>query len=281
MFRKYSNPFLAVTGLIIYFLLCPSALAGLPKNNPIPGGVAVVTLPAIAGGRPVVRFGDKKVYAELENARWTAVIGLPQDILPGKYILTMDTELGSFSKKSFRIEPVPPSQTQRTVNLPEKLYALQFDAMISNSHKSIRNSDQDFDDPLEPNFVFHQIVGAGSYLPYGWLVKQQKLVRIINHPWITYITQADEIVRSPATAIVEQIYLSDSSGLSVILNHGKGMKSIISHLNDTILKPGEPVKTGEIVGAAKTIEDLAIGRVDWQLILNGNLIDPLQFSPPP
>jgi len=240
-----------------------------------------VNLPGPSDEKPFVRFGDKEVYVTLKKARWVAIVGLPLNILPGKYILTIDTETRDFSKKSFRIEPLPPSQVQRTANLPEYLFSLDFSPEHSRSNNGIINSTTELDDPLEPEFVFNQIVGAGSFLPYGFLLKHQKSTTVIDHPWITYITGEDEIVRAPAAAIVERIYLSESSGLTVVLNHGSGMISIISYLHDTILKPGETLNTGDIVGATQTIHKLSVGRVDWQLVLNGHFIDPLQFSPSP
>lgn len=278
-YKRKKYPVLAVFGFIAYFALSHVSLAGLPDNNPVPGGVAVVTLPGLAAEKPVVRFGDKEIYVTLKNVHWVAVVGLPLGIPPGKYILTIDTEFGDFSKKSFHIEPLPPSKTQRTVTLPENLNSLDFSPENSKSYNDIVDNEAGLDSPLEPQFSFDQIVSAGSYLPYGFLLKQQNPVSVIDHPSITYITREDEIVSAPAAAIVEQIYLSETSGLTVVLNHGDGLKSIISYLHDTILKPGESINTGDIVGAAKTLEGLSLGRVDWHLMLNGYHIDPLQFSP--
>ena len=276
-FRKIAV--LTAFGVLVFSFLCTSGIAGLPQNNPIPGGVAVVSLPGVAGEKPAVRFGDKEIYVVLKNVHWVAVVGLPLDILPGKYILTIDTESGDFSKKSFRIEPLPPSKVQRTITLPENLNSLEFSPEKFRHDINIITSESESDTPLEPKFSFEQIVSAGSYLPYGFLLKQQNPVSVITHPSITYITREDEIVSAPAAAIVEQIYLSESSGLTVVLNHGSGLKSVISYLHDTILKPGEAIDTGDIVGATKTLDGLSIGRVDWHLMLNGYHIDPLQFSP--
>jgi hypothetical protein len=278
-YRRQGYPVLGVFWLIAYFALSDVSLAGLPDNNPVPGGVAVVTLPGLSDEKPDVRFGDKQVYVTLKNLHWVAVVGLPLDILPGKYILMIDTDFGDFSKKRFRIEPLPPSKTLRTVMLPENLNSLEFSPDNSATYVDIVKNETELDSPLEPDFIFDQIVSAGSYLPYGFLFKQQNPVDVIKHPSITYITREDEIVSAPAAAVVEQIYLSETSGLTVVLNHGDGLKSIISYLHDTILKPGESINSGDIVGAAKTVEGLSSGRVDWHLMLNGFYIDPLQFSP--
>jgi hypothetical protein len=237
-YKRQRPAIFAVFGFIAFFVLVDVSVAGLPENNPVPGGVAVVTLPGIAGEKPIVRFGDKQIYVTLKNVHWVAVVGLPLDILPGKYILTIDTKSGDFSKKRFRIEPLPPSKTKRTVMVPEALNSLDLNPENSKTYIDIVNSETELDSPIEPNFTFDQIVSAGSYLPYGFLLKKQNPVRVINHPSITY-----------------------------------------SYLHDTILKPGESINTGDIVGAAKTVEGMSSGRVDWQLILNGYHIDPLQFSP--
>jgi len=270
-----------VFGLIVYFLFLQLSIAGLPKNNPVPGGVAVVSLSELSQEKPSVRFGNKKIAVIPENSRWIAVVGLPQEILPGKYILTLDSSSDNQSKKYFRVDPLPASQSQQAVTIPDYLSSLEFAPLNVITQQSIFDSSQNPDISIEAQFIFQQIVNSGSYLPYGYLLRQQSPVTVIEHPWITYITNSDELVRAPSPAIVEQIYLAEFSGLNVVLNHGTGLMSIVSYLNDTILKPGDSIKSGDIIGTTKTISDLSIGRVDWRLMLNGNFVDPLQFSPSP
>ncbi len=282
---KYRFPalfHLAAVGLAGYLATGPGGHAALPDNNPVPGGVVVAPLYDRTQQKPEVMFGDKDVLVTADDTNWIAVIGLSQDMLPGKYILTFKSASDLPSKKSFRIKPLPASQSRRTMNLPVRLSVLEFTPMDTRIYSQLIDNDLDDHIQIEPEFDFRQMVNAGSYIPYGWLINQQGRADVIKHPRITYITRMDEIVNSPAVGVVEKIFLSDTAGLTVVLNHGKGMKSIIGYLNDTILKLGEMVESGEVIGTTKTVADGAgapIGRVDWQLMLNGYLIDPLQFSP--
>lgn len=241
----------------------------------------MVALSELSQGKPSVRFGNKKIAVISENSRWIAVVGLPQGILPGKYILTLDSSSDNQSKKYFRVDPLPATQSKQAVTIPEYLNSLEFAPLNVKTQRMIFDSSQDLEITIDTQFIFQQIINSGSYLPYGYLLNRQNPVTVIDHPWITYITNPDELVRAPSPAIVEQIYLSEFSGLNVVLNHGAGLISIISYLNDTILKPGDSINSGDIIGTTKTIDDLSISRVDWRLMLNGYFVDPLQFSPSP
>jgi len=282
--KSWFNTLFLVTMLTLVQCLATDSdcFAASPTNNPVPGGIVVVPLSGDAGEKPEVRFGDKNIYVTTRNSDWVAVVGLPHDMLPGKYILTFRTTSEKNLKKSFRIEPLPASLSQRTVNLPENLKSLEFLPMDSMTYNRLTEINPGFDAPVEPDFNFYQMVNSGSYIPYGWLINKFGPTNIIGHSWITFITSVDEIVNAPATGLVEKIFLSENSGLTVVLNHGEGMKSIVSYLNDTILKPGEAIESGDVIGTTKTILDSdgsEIGRVDWQLMLNGYFIDPLQFTP--
>lgn len=253
--------------------------AELPNNNPVPGGVAVVKIYGIHEDQPKIIFGNKSILTITEDNKLYAVVGLPQDILPGKYILKIESASDGPTKRNFKIDPLPAYLNQRTVNLPEKYNSLAFSLLDTQEKNLLVSNTAENKNSTDPTFIFHQLVSTGSYIPYGWLLKKQGEVKMIDHSWITYITKIDEIVTAPSNALVEQIFFSNSSGITVILDHGKGLKSIISYLNDTILKPGEPVESGDVIGITKTIKNMSIGRVDWQLMLNNYLIDPLQFSP--
>lgn len=89
------------------------------------------------------------------------------------------------------------------------------------------------------------------------------------------------MVYSLSTGFVKQIFLSENSGMNIILHHGNGMMSIISNLNSTRLKPGETIATGDVIGTVNNIEALSVGRVDWLVALNGYGINPLQFTASP
>jgi hypothetical protein len=263
--------------LVWLFGSANSVLAALPEDNPVPGGIAIVSLGPEFTDNSRVRFGNNEVMVRVQGEEWFAIVGLPFNISPGKYLITIHTKPDSFTNRQFRVNPLPPAVAQRTVTLPRLLRDLEFSLSMIYSlpgNKKLKSENR-----LEPDFSFNQIVSSGSFIPYGLVLRGESKSDVVEHTGITYITKTDELVNSPAAAVVEQISLDENAGIIVVLDHGKGMKSVITYLNDTILKPGDAVDQGGLIGSARHIPELNAGRVDWQLLLNGNMVDPLQFAP--
>ena len=56
------------------------------------------------------------------------------------------------------------------------------------------------------------------------------------------------IVRAPAGGIVTLSEESYNSGYTLILDHGFGISSSFLHLSEVLVKPGDEVKQGDIIG---------------------------------
>ncbi len=259
-------------------LFSATSQANLPAHNAVPGGVAVVPLSDISEQWPNVLFGQKKVLVCTVDGTWFAIVGLPQDILPGKYLVTVNWTEESQYRRSFRVHPLPAVKEQRTIVLPDHLQNIAVKPITI--EELIAGSDEPYSDQpgMEIDFNFQQLVASGSYIPYGRILRDNHSDELIDHPWVTYVTKPEEIIRSPGRGMVQRIYLSDSAGISVVIDHGNGLKSVLNHIRETILKPGESIETGDPVGITTPLEDTEFGRADWFLILNETLIDPLQFT---
>ncbi len=268
---------LAISAFFSYFLSA-LGLANLPADNAVPGGVAVVPLSDISEQLPNILFGQKKVLAYTVDGTWFAIVGLPQDILPGKYLITVNWSEESQYRRSFRVHPLSAIKEQRTIVLPDHLQNISVNPLSMEEQIIESNEPYNGQPSVETDFNFQQLVTSGSYIPYGRILRSKNSSELIDHPWVTYLTRPEEIIRSPGRGIVQQIYLSESSGISVVIDHGNGLKSVLNHIRETILKPGENIETGDPVGITTPLEDTDFGRADWFLILNETLIDPLQFT---
>lgn len=264
----------------IALLATKSALA-LPLNNPVPGGILVIDVAQTSDPKPEVRFGENQIFVTRTETHWFAVVGLPKDILPGKYKLMLKNAEGEFEHKKFTINPLPANLRQRTINLPKSLDTLEFQSaeILSIDQSEDEQTDENLD--YSKQYQYRQIVSSGNYIPYGWLLDDNNPNELIDHPWVTYITDPESVVRSPSFAVVEQIFLTDHSATIVVLDHENGTKSIISNLQSVVPKLGETLEAGAVIGHSLTVNSLNIGRVDWQVIANQFPVDPIQFIESP
>jgi len=224
---------------IILIIACTNIHANeiieIPKSSPVPGGMAIVPIPYSGEKAPNVKFGGDNVPVFNHKGKWLSAVGLGLDIVPGKYILTINQQEQEGLKTVFRVAPLPASRSQRTVTLSGEFSELEFFIFEFPDESDLEISSTDSDEVLEVNFAFNQIINSGSYIPYGRIIKDSEAKTLINHPWITYITSSNEIVRAPSKSLVERIFLSKNSGITVILRHGRYIKSIINNLEDIIL----------------------------------------------
>lgn len=258
-------------------LLC----AALPRNNPVPGGVAVVALGSTADRKPSVFFGRHQVSVLAEDGIWYALVGLPLTATPGKHILSVSSKDHGTNQRIFKIHPLAAYQHQRTVNLPPDLKELSLD-IAGTMQQALADEglpDTDNDDITIFYPVMQQIVAQGRYLPYGHVLSAAETPIPMMHPFVTYLTLPEEIIRSPGHGYVSGIFRHLDTGTTVVLDHGGGLTSVITHLQETVLKPGEAIEAGEVIGIAASISGLQRGRVDWFIMLTGHFIDPLQLAP--
>ncbi len=71
--------------------------------------------------------------------------------------------------------------------------------------------------------------------------------------------------------------LKSGYGLAIVIDHGFGYQSLYGHCSRIIVKPGEKVKRGQIIGYVGS-SGLSVGpHVHYEVIKNGVKIDPINF----
>ena len=76
-----------LTLLLLILTTSLSVAAPLPKDQPVPGGVAVVALASSGAQAPRAYFNGDRVMVVRDGGRWLAVVGIPLDAPVGKHTL--------------------------------------------------------------------------------------------------------------------------------------------------------------------------------------------------
>lgn len=254
----------------------------LPQAEAVPGGVALVVLPA--GSDPSqVRYDQRPVLVASTGENYTAVVGLPLGTSLGSHSLTVHTLDGRQTSVNFQVNDKQ-YQTQRLtikdkrkVN-PEKRDMQRIGQEQQRTQKALANWDPHAPESLR----FELPVEAPMSSPFG-------LRRYFNgqprkpHSGLDLAAAAGMPVRAPAAGRVSDTGDFFFNGNTVFIDHGQGLVTMYCHLSRVDVKPGQQVQSGEIIGTVGQTGRVTGPHLHWSVSLNDARVDPLLFlkQPPP
>ncbi len=248
------------------------------QDEQVEQNLAAPTPAAPSFAVPIVKFGGRRIMLKpaAQPGQWYAIVGLPLNIAPGEYLLSATS-----AERNFAVTFAVRSQAvgaRNLMRLPNSLAKLSF-ASAAPKHRLRLNAEL-WRRATAPDFVFTPMVESARTLPHGLLINDRLPGRYVEHAGVTYFSAAHAVAYAPAAGVVHDIKRDRTLGTVVYINHGQGLASIISRLGETALKIGQHIARGQSVGVVKSVFGRRNGRVDWELLLNGNLVDPLQFNQP-
>jgi murein DD-endopeptidase MepM/ murein hydrolase activator NlpD len=210
---------------------------------------------------------------------WSGIIGLDVDLAPGVYPVTVVVEpqqpprlrghytlsvtAKKFRTRQLRVAPIyvePPPQTVERI-LAE---AARLDALFATA--TWRERVGPFQPPLDgvaaDTFGARSIFNGRPRSPHGG---------------VDYGCPVGTPIAAPAPAVVslaEDLYFT---GGTVVLDHGRGLYSVLAHLSSIAVVPGEVVERGKVVGAAGATGRVTGPHLHWGTRLHGARVDPLSL----
>ena len=64
------------------------------------------------------------------------------------------------------------------------------------------------------------------------------------------------------------------NGKTIYLDHGRGLKSIMIHLNEIFVNDNDYVKKGQIIGTIGTTGKSTGPHLHWSVLMNNTYVDP-------
>jgi murein DD-endopeptidase MepM/ murein hydrolase activator NlpD len=272
-------PVTTVIGICL-LLVTTSKAADLPDAEPVPGGIALVELPANSDGARV-SFNHKPVLVASNGTAHTAVVGLPLSTKPGIHNLTLKTADGRHTTLDFEVASKQ-YQTQRItiknkrqVN-PEKRDMVRIRREQQRIRKALANWDRQRPDSLR----FITPVDGPVSSPFG-------LRRYFNeqprkpHSGLDLAAAEGTPVQAPAGGRISDTGDFFFNGNTVFIDHGQGLVTMYCHLSRIDVKPGQQVKAGDIIGAVGKTGRVTGPHLHWGVSLNDARVDPVLFLDQP
>lgn len=252
-----------------------TASLALPQHSPVPGGVAVVDLGPAGQAAPVVRWGEQPVAVVRENGRWFALLGIPLDTLPG------ELEIGVFSGSTATVRSVP----IRVKNYPEQRLTIRDQRKVEPNAEDLARIEREKEVTEAVKRRFSGAAPATDFaLPAsGPLSSRFGLRRVFNgqprnpHAGLDVAVGAGAPVRAPAAGVVANTGDYFFNGNTVFIDHGQGLITAYMHLSRIDVRSGQPVRKGEILGAAGSTGRVTGPHLHWAVFLNNTPVDPELF----
>jgi murein DD-endopeptidase MepM/ murein hydrolase activator NlpD len=274
------NPLLPLGAALLALTVNSLAQAALPRQEAVPGGVALLDVGPTSTAAPAIHYGNHRVLTVADGDRWIAVLGLPLATRPGTVTVDIRGADGSHSNRKLAVRDKKYVEQRLTV-APGQVDLSQEDlARVDVEQKRIRQSLDSFTSTVPTTFTMLSPVPGPRSSSYG-------LRRVFNgqprspHSGMDIAAPTGTPILSPADGVVLDAGEFFFNGNTVFVDHGGGFVTMFCHLSATGVKPGDVVKAGQELGKVGATGRVTGPHLHFGVTLNGALVDPALFLPPP
>ena len=265
-----------IAAITISPLAARSQPVALPRAEPVPGGVALVTL-GPANLPPLARFDGDRVLVAGDASGWIAVVGIPLGARPGNVPpLVVERPGGASESIALAIGPKRYATQRLTVKPGQVDLSAEDLARYERERAHLQNVRKTFTERVPESFLLVQPCEGPRSDSFG---KRRFFNDQPRNPHNGLDIAAPLGTPVIAAGAGEVIDVGDYffSGQTLVINHGQGFLSLYAHLSRI------GVAVGERVGAATPVGEVgATGRVTgphlhFSVFLNATAVDPALF----
>ena len=257
------------TILTLMFAVHAGVALALPQHSPVPGGVAVIGIPADVAA---VTYKNRPVMILEDNGQRYAIVGIALSAKPGSHSLSIGSQALRFTIQDRVYE-----EQHLTIADKRKVNPYKRDMdRIARERSEMNAVFRNFDRAMSTSTDFILPVTGRISSPFG-------LRRFLNeqarNPHSGLDIAADEGVPIKATTsgIVAATGDYFFNGNTVLLDHGQGLITMYCHMSRVDVKVGEQVKIGDVLGAVGQTGRVTGPHLHWGVSLNNTRVNPNLF----
>jgi murein DD-endopeptidase MepM/ murein hydrolase activator NlpD len=263
--------------LTLFALLLPARCPAFTLDHtPVPGGIAVIRLPADADPASV-RYGQRRVLVTRRDGDTYAIVGLTLDMQPGRYYLQAKTREKKPLRLAFEVSDKTYETQHITIEDKRKVNPEPRDLeRIAREQKRIAAALARWSDDSAATLDLVKPAEGPLSSPFG-------LRRYFNeqprkpHSGLDIAADIGAPIKAPAPGTVIDAGDFFFNGNTVFIDHGQGLITMYCHMSRIDVKPGQRVATGEVIGAVGSTGRVTGPHLHWSVSLNDARVDPLLF----
>lgn len=251
-----------------------------PRVAVVPGGVVTFTLPGAPDQLPVVKFGDTPVLVTRQGSAWLAIVGIGLSIEPGDYQVSVQQPGANPRQLPFKVVAkkyavqqlkVPPSQ----VNL-----SAADEARVTEEREKVRAALTRFSPDAPSTLRLAPPVPGRRSSSFG-LRREFNGESRAPHSGMDIAAPTGTPIKVPLAGRVVDVGSYFFNGNNVVIDHGQGLMTMYCHLSKIRVEMGQELLPGEVLGEVGATGRVTGPHLHWGVSLNGSMVDPALFLPPP
>jgi murein DD-endopeptidase MepM/ murein hydrolase activator NlpD len=296
------NPYylFQINNLVTAYFQFPGKVLAVPDDNgtPIPfrapwNSITIHPLPLESGrtGGIVVNtssvgtitgiFLDKPInFISSDGLLHEAVYGVDRRTQPGVYNLSLtftDSE-GIESPYSWPIRVTQGNYATETIKLSEdEAAAINDESIVQGEYSYIASTMSGFSPVRHWNGLFTIPTEGVLTSAFGETRIYQNSALTTFHTGADLATRVGTEIYAPADAIVVDTGLLDIRGYITILDHGAGVYTGYWHQSAILVKPGDFVTAGQVIGKVGNTGLSTASHLHWEMWVGGTPVDPMQW----
>ncbi len=271
---KYTLSFITI---FTYILITLPAYS-FPRNDLKPGGIAILTVAPSNLLKPSVTYQKKSVAVIKGNQNWLAVVGIPLNAKIGQQSMTITLASKKRTTKTFSIKDYPYRTQRLTIKNKNKVNPNKTSSKRIEREfffkKKLRNTFTS--NTPHFNFILPTVGRDSGRFGMRRIFNKQK-----RNPH-SGMDIAAPLGRSVKATEAGRVLFTGNlffTGNVVYIDHGNGLLSLYAHLSKIIVKKGQKVNRGQIIGKVGKTGRVTGPHLHWSVYLNGNAVDPRLFLP--
>jgi len=252
---------------------------GLPRESPVPGGIAILPIAPDSEPAPVAHFDGHRVMVARREGHWEAVIGLPLALTPGPQNVSVKNGAGETRDYAFTVRTKEYAAQHITLKNKRMVEPNAKDlARITREQEIIRHAFATWTDEPVSSLSFRMPARGRISSVFG-------LRRFFNgeprqpHSGIDIAAPLGAPVVAPFAGTVIETGEYFFNGNTIFIDHGQGLISMFNHLSRILVTRGMRVKQGQKIGEVGRTGRVTGPHLHWSVSLNDSRVDPMLFLP--
>ena len=246
----------------------------LPQESRVPGGIALIDLPASTSAPKVEYQGTRVMVVPTEgDSGWVAVVGIPLSAKPE------EQQKLSINGKPMSFGISDKAYPEQRLKIKERKYVEPDPKQVARWRKESTEQKAAYKAWSEPETAVTTLAipAEGPYSSAFGLKRFYNDQPRSPHSGLDIAAPDGSVIIAAAPGVVTAKGDYFFNGNTIIVDHGYGLSTMYCHMSEISVELGQKLETGDQIGLVGKTGRVTGPHLHWGVSLNNTRVDPLLF----